>query len=64
MTLEMTVSDLACSVCANKITQAIQAVDPTAQVQADPKTKRVAIATQADAATIRHAIATAGYTVA
>ncbi len=62
MTLQLTVSNMACSACADTITKAVQAVDPTAEVTADPKTKQVNIDTQASEMTVREAIATAGYT--
>ncbi|MBF2035507.1 MAG: heavy-metal-associated domain-containing protein [Leptolyngbyaceae cyanobacterium T60_A2020_046] len=64
MTLEFNVPDLACSACVETVTQAVQAVDGSAQVSADPKTKHVSIVTQAAQADIRAAITHAGYTVA
>jgi copper chaperone len=63
MTLALTVPDMACSACAETITKAVTALDPAAQVQADPKTKQVNIETQADAAVVKNAITAAGYTV-
>lgn len=63
MTLQLTVPNMACSACGDTITKAIKAIDPAATVQADPKTKRVEIDTQASEAAIRDAIATAGYTI-
>ena len=62
MALQLTVSNMACSACADTITKAVQDVDPTAEVTADPKTKQVNIDTQAPEMTVREAIATAGYT--
>jgi copper chaperone len=64
MSLSFTVPDLACSACVEAVTQAIHAVDATAQVAANPKTKAVTVATAAAEADIKQAIATAGYTVA
>lgn len=64
MTLQLTVPNMACSACSNTITKAIQAIDPTATVQADTKTKQVNIDTQAAETTIKQAITDAGYTVA
>lgn len=64
MTLSFTVPNLACSSCVQAVTQAIQAVDATAQVKADPKTKAVTVETEAPEATITAAITEAGYTVA
>jgi copper chaperone len=64
MKLELTVSDLACSACVDAVTKAIQGVDASAQVSADPKTKQVGVETTASEASIKEAIAAAGYTVA
>lgn len=64
MTLHLTVPSMACSACGETIAKAIQAVDPTAAVQADPKTKRVKIETTASEATVKQAITGAGYAVA
>lgn len=64
MTLALTVPNLACSACVETVTQAIQAVDATAQVTADPKTKAVTIDTDAPESAIKAAITGAGYTVA
>ncbi len=64
MTLEFTVPDLACSACVDTVTKAIQAIDTTAQVNADSTTKQVEVATNASEAAIKQAIVEAGYTVA
>lgn len=64
MTLQFKVPNMACSICADKITKAIQAIDAAALVQANPKTKVVEVATQVSEGTVREAIVTAGYTVA
>lgn len=64
MTLQLTVPNMACSACSDTITKAIQAIDPAATVQADPKTKQVQVDTQATEAAIKQAITDAGYTVA
>ena len=64
MLLQFTVPNMACSACAETITQSVTAVDPVAQVKADPKTKRVNIETQGDEDRIKQAIAAAGYTIA
>ncbi len=63
MTLQLKVPNMACSACSDTITKAIQAVDPTATVQADTKTKLIEIDTQATEAAIRDAVTTAGYTI-
>jgi copper chaperone len=64
MTLQFQVPNMACSACSETITKAIQAIDPTATVQADPKTKQVKVETQAAEGEIEQAVINAGYTVA
>lgn len=64
MTLQLKVSSMACSACSNTITNAVMAIDPTATVQADLKTKQVKIETQLSEATIKNAVEAAGYPVA
>jgi copper chaperone len=64
MTLQINVPDMACGACASSITKAITALDATATVDPDLKTKWVSITTQAEAEVVKAAIATAGYTVA
>jgi len=46
MTLELKVPKLACSACVGTITKAVTAIDPTAKVKADTKTKMVSVETQ------------------
>lgn len=59
-----TVSDMTCGGCAAAITQAIQHIDSTAVVEADPATKLVTVESQKPATEIAQAIAAAGYRVA
>jgi copper chaperone len=54
---------MACSACAETIAKAVTAVDPTAKVEADPKTKRVLIETYQPEGVVKTAIANAGYPV-
>ncbi len=63
MTLEFKVPNMACSACSETITKAVKAVDPSATVEADPKTKQVKIETQQPEVMVKQAIATAGYSV-
>ncbi|QDL12638.1 copper chaperone (plasmid) [Brasilonema octagenarum UFV-E1] len=63
MNLQLNVPNMACSACAETITKAVKAVDPTATVQADPKTKLVSIETQASQTLVKQAITDAGYSV-
>ena len=64
MAIELTIPDLACAACVDTVTKAIQAIDATAQVRADPTTKQVEVITQASEAAIKQAIVEAGYRVA
>jgi copper chaperone len=61
MALQLTVPKLACSACANTLTKAIQTIDSTATVQANPKTKVVTVETQASETAIKEAISAVGY---
>jgi len=61
MTLQLKVPKMACSACANTITKAVQAIDSAAGVEADIKTKLVAIQTAKSESEVRKAIASAGY---
>ncbi len=61
MTLQLTISKLACSACVNTVTKAIQAVDANATVQANTKTKLVSVETQASETAIKQAITAVGY---
>ncbi len=77
MTLQLNVPDMACpkgyrfayDACAKTITQAVLALDSTASVKADSKTKQVTVETQASLKSVREAhreadlfeIAAAGY---
>jgi copper chaperone len=62
-TLQLTVPSMACSACADTITKAVQSIDPSATVQADPKTKHVNVTTSVSDDAIKRAIADAGYPV-
>lgn len=61
--MQLKVSDMACSACANTITQAVKQVDANAEVEADLTAKTVTIATQQPLEAIKQAIVAAGYTV-
>ncbi|MEO0434594.1 MAG: heavy-metal-associated domain-containing protein [Cyanobacteria bacterium J06656_5] len=61
MTLQLTVPNMACDVCAKNITNAVKALDAKATVTADPKTKQVDIETESAETAIREALETAGY---
>ena len=64
MTLQLKVPNMACAACSGAIAKAVTAIDPSAKVDADPKTKLVKIETQQSESAVKKAIAAAGYTVA
>ncbi|MCF4966413.1 heavy-metal-associated domain-containing protein [Nostoc sp. CMAA1605] len=61
MTIQLTVPNMSCSVCAGKITNAVKSVDAEAIVEADPQTKLVNVESQASETAIKDALAAAGY---
>lgn len=61
MVLQLNVPDIACSACVDTVTKAVKRVDPTAQVEANPKTKLVSIETKESETAIKAAIAAVGY---
>lgn len=61
--LHLTIPSMACAACAETITQAVQRVDATATVEADPQTKAVKVETAAAPEAVKAAIMAAGYPV-
>jgi copper chaperone len=61
-TINFTIPDMACSACAETLTQAIQALDAAATVEANPTSKALAVNTSASSERIAEAITQAGYT--
>jgi copper chaperone len=61
MTIELKVPSMACSACAESITKAVQSIDPTAEVQADPQTKQVIVESSVSESSVKEAISAAGY---
>lgn len=57
------VEGMSCGHCVKTITQALQALDPAAEVQIDLGTKEVRVASQCDTNALMSAIAEAGYDV-
>jgi copper chaperone len=55
------VPGMACSTCANNITNAVKTVDVHALVKTDLQTKMVSVETQAERTTIEQVLITAGY---
>lgn len=61
MNIKLTVPGMACSACANNITNAVKAIDANAIVDANPQTKLVNVETQVTENAIRQALIAAGY---
>ena len=55
---------MACGSCAKTITNAVKEVDQNAKIEADPKTKQVAVETESSEASIKQAIKNVGYAAA
>ncbi|MBE9234280.1 heavy-metal-associated domain-containing protein [Cuspidothrix issatschenkoi LEGE 03284] len=61
MNIKLTVPGMACSACANNITNAVKAIDANAIVDANPQTKLVNVETQVTENAIKEALIAAGY---
>jgi len=61
--MELTVDGMSCGHCAGRVTKAVQAVDPAAQVAINLASRTVKVDSTADAARIAAAIDAAGYPV-
>ena len=64
MLTTFTVPDMACGACVDKITQAINSIDPQAIIIANSQTKLVQIESEIPIVNLETAIVAAGYTVA
>ncbi len=62
-TVELVISDMACSGCAETIRKAVVAVDAAATIAADLESKQVKIATDLERARVVEVIEAAGYTI-
>jgi copper chaperone len=58
------VQGMSCGHCAGAVTQAVKALDPTAEVKVDLASGKVEVQSQQDAAAIAAAIEEEGYKVA
>lgn len=58
----MRIDDMTCGHCARAIKAAVESEIPGAEAIADPATKTVPVRGTADAAAVRRAVASAGYT--
>ena len=58
---EFNVQGMSCSGCASRVTQAVQAVDPSAQVQVDQARQTVSIESPVAREVLTSALMAAGY---
>jgi copper chaperone len=59
--LSYTIDAMTCGNCVRHITRAVQALAPTARIEADLPSHQVRIETDADAGAVRQALVDAGY---
>jgi len=62
--IELTISDMACAACVERIEAAIATLDTQATIKTNLDTKQVSISSQCSEADLRRAITAAGYTPA
>ena len=55
------IPDMTCGHCVKTVTQAVQSVDPAAQIQSDLATHSIGVTSAASAASLSAAIAAAGH---
>ncbi|MBP1804877.1 heavy-metal-associated domain-containing protein [Rubellimicrobium aerolatum] len=55
------IPDMTCAACAKRVTRAVQGVDPSAQVEADPPSREVRVTSAARPEALMAALAEAGY---
>ena len=60
-TVEFTVPKLACQVCVGNVTKAVEELDSSAAVEADPKTKLMKVTSDCSEADLRQTLTAAGY---
>jgi len=59
--MQFHIEDMTCGGCVRGVTKAVQSVDPHAQVQADPPTRKVEVTTTAARNAIEAALREAGF---
>jgi copper chaperone len=59
--IEFNIPAISCGHCVRAVTEAVQTVDPKAQVQVDLNTKRVVVQTEATRPAVTAALSEAGY---
>lgn len=63
MALKLNVPNIACSDCAQTITESIHTMEPDAKVDVDVQAKTVTVESAASEETIKQAIVAAGYKI-
>ncbi len=63
MALKLNVPNIACSDCAQTITESIRTMEPDAKVDVDVQAKTVTVESAASEETIKQAIVAAGYKI-
>ncbi len=61
MNHDFSIPNLSCGHCVRAVTEAVQAADPAAEVQADPASKQVAVQLTLPRETVVALLAEAGY---
>lgn len=59
--MQFHIENMTCGGCVRGVTKAVQSVDPQAQVQADPPTRKVQVTSSAPRAAIEAALREAGF---
>ncbi|SOC03597.1 copper chaperone [Rhodobacter sp. JA431] len=59
--MQFHIETMTCDGCARGVTKAIQAIDPSAVVQADPPSRKVEVTSSAQRAALAEALADAGF---
>ena len=59
--MQLHIQNMTCGGCVRRVTKAIQSLDPAAQVEADPATRKVVVTSQRSQQEIETVLAEVGY---
>lgn len=59
--MQLHIQNMTCGGCVRRVTKAIQSLDPAAQVEADPVTRKVIVTSQRSQQEIETVLAEVGY---
>jgi copper chaperone len=59
--MQFHVENMTCGGCARSVTKAVQSVDPAAQIETDPATRKVVVTSSRPRSEIEAVLAEAGY---